>query len=59
MEKFDFDKFMQDIVIREDASREIVRRHQEGQDEHPMRRLNRLYTEKWSNRIVWRRSEQG
>ena len=58
MEKFDFDKFMQDIVIREEDTRENIRRHQEGQDEHPMRRLNRLYMEKWSNRVVWRRNGQ-
>jgi hypothetical protein len=55
MEKFDFDKFIQDIVSREETIKENVRNHQEGQDEHPVRILNRLYREKWSNRIVWRR----
>lgn len=52
-ENFGFDKFIEDICNREDAQREIIREHQEGQDEHPSRVYNRLYRERWQNRIKW------
>ena len=50
---FEFDKFMQDIVSREDKQRNVIKEHQEGQDELPQRIYNRLYRERWQNRITW------
>ncbi len=50
---FEFDKFMRDIVSREDGQRDRIREHQEGQDELPQRVYNRLYRERWQNRIKW------
>lgn len=50
---FEFDKFMQDICEREDAQKNVIKEHQEGQDELPARVYNRLYRERWQNRIKW------
>lgn len=52
-DNFEFDKFMQDIVNRENAQREVIAEHQSGQDELPQREYNRLYRERWQNRIKW------
>ena len=49
----EFDKFMQDIVKREDTQRDLIKEHQEGADELPQRVYNRLYRERWQNRIKW------
>jgi hypothetical protein len=54
-EKFEFDKFMNDIVLREDAQREVINEHQRDADELPQRVYNRLYRERWQNRIKWDR----
>lgn len=50
---FNFDKFMQDIVVREEDQRKVIEEHQEGQDTLPQRVYNRLYREHWQNRIRW------
>ena len=52
-DNFEFDKFMQDIVKREDAQREVIAEHQQGQEDLPQRTYNRLYRERWQNRIKW------
>jgi len=52
-DEFEFDKFMKDIVVREEAQRAIIAEHQEGQEELPQRVYNRLYRERWQNRIKW------
>ena len=52
---FDFDKFMQDIVVREQAQAEIVVDWQRDQDQHPARIYNRLYRELPQNRTRWSR----
>jgi len=49
--EFSFDKFVKDIEIREDKARKKIEEHQKGQDEHPVRKYNRLYRELWQNRI--------
>lgn len=54
-DKFEFDKFMNDIVSREDSQREAINEHQRGADELPQRVYNRLYRERWQNRIKWDR----
>jgi len=56
MEKeFEFDKFMTDIVEKEEGQRKVIAEHQAGQDELPQRIYNRLYRERWQNRIKWER----
>ena len=50
-----FDKFMKDIEKRENQATERAKNHQLDQEERPGRVYNRLYTERWSNRIVYRR----
>ena len=52
---FTFDKFVKDIEKRELTAREKVESHQRGQDDHPARKYNRLYRERWQNRISVRR----
>jgi hypothetical protein len=52
-DNFEFDKFMQDIVKREEEQREVISEHQAGQEELPQRTYNRLYRERWQNRIKW------
>ena len=39
--KFKFDKFIKDIVKREDQSREKIKEYAEGQEELPQREYNR------------------
>ena len=53
--EFEFDKFMTDIVEKEENQRKIIAEHQEGQEELPQRIYNRLYRERWQNRIKWER----
>jgi hypothetical protein len=52
-DKYEFDKFMKDIVAREDAQRDVIKEHQQGQEDLPQRVYNRLYRERWQNRIKW------
>ncbi len=52
---FDFDKFMQDIVVREQTQAERVVDWQRDQDQHPSRIYNRLYRELPQNRTRWNR----
>ena len=52
--EFKFDKFMDDIVKREDAAREHTKEYAEGHAELPQREYNRLYRERPQNRIVYR-----
>lgn len=54
--EFEFDKFMTDIVEREESQKKVIAEHQEGQDDHPQRIYNRLYRERWQNRIKWERN---
>jgi len=48
---FSFDKFINDICKREEDGRDRVKRHQEGQEELPQRRYNKLYRELWQNSV--------
>jgi hypothetical protein len=52
---FDFDKFMQDIVEREQHQAERVIDWQRDQDTHPSRIYNKLYRELPQNRTHWSR----
>jgi|TARA_R110000824_G_scaffold59989_1_gene160695 hypothetical protein len=47
--KFAFDKFVKDIVKKEDAGRKRVKDHIAGQAELPLRIHNKLHREHWQN----------
>tara|TARA_B100000214_G_scaffold375241_1_gene360764 strand:- start:246 stop:428 length:183 start_codon:yes stop_codon:yes gene_type:complete len=53
--EFQFEKFIVDIQQKEEAAREKVENHQKGQEDHPARKYNKLYRERWQNRIKFRR----
>jgi len=50
---FDFNKFIDDIVIREETQKDRVTDWQKDQDTHPSRIYNKLYRELPQNRIKW------
>jgi len=52
---FKFDKFIKDICRREDLGRKRIEEHQDGQEELPQRKYNRLYREHWQNSTKYRR----
>ncbi len=56
-EQLTFDKFMDDIVQREDAVRESVREYAESHEDLPQRRYNKLYRERPQNRVVYKRKK--
>lgn len=53
--EFQFDKFMEDIVTREESQKEKMREYVEGHKELPQREYNRLYRERPQNRVIWRK----
>jgi IS4 transposase len=53
--EFSFDKFVKDIEKRENQIREKIENHQSNQESHPGRKYNKLYRERWQNRIRFRR----
>jgi hypothetical protein len=52
-QEFDFSKFMEDIVEREEHQAERVVEWQRDQDQHPARIYNKLYRELPQNRTKW------
>ena len=48
---FTFDKFVDDIVKREDEKRQKIKEYVEEHADSPQRRYNRLYRERWQNRV--------
>ena len=46
-----FEKFMKDICKREESARDRAHDLHETGEELPQRKYNRLYREKWQNRI--------
>lgn len=52
-ESYVFDKFIKDIVRREDEAREKQKKYAEEHADTPQRRYNELYRERWQNRIKW------
>jgi len=48
---FTFDKFVEDIVRREDEKRQKIKEYVDDHADSPQRRYNRLYRERWQNRI--------
>tara|TARA_R100001082_G_C4234696_1_gene104743 strand:- start:116 stop:310 length:195 start_codon:yes stop_codon:yes gene_type:complete len=57
--KFKFDKFIKDIVKREETGAERLEEYLTDNDETPQRRYNRLYRERWQNRIKFKREVPG
>jgi len=51
MQEFEFEKFMQDIVRREEAAREHIKEYAENHADTPARRMNVKYREHAHNRI--------
>jgi hypothetical protein len=51
MQEFEFDKFMNDIVRREDEAREKIKEYAENHADSPARKYNEKYREKTYNRI--------
>lgn len=51
-----FEKFIEDICRREDAAKSRAKTLSESdkEEDHPQRKINRLYRERWQNRIRWR-----
>ncbi len=54
MSNFNFDKFMNDIVNREKKSADKKKQYVKDHKDHPMRKIKKLYQEKWQNRIRFR-----
>ena len=48
-----FDKFTKDIVKREDAAVNRSKNMSEQTSNSPQREYNKLYRERWQNRITW------
>ena len=57
--KFKFDKFIKDIVKRENESADRLDEFLTDYDETPQRKYNRLYREHWQNRIKFKREVSG
>ena len=53
MKHFKFDKFIKDIVKREDEKREQLKVYAENHEDLPQRKYNKLYRELPQNKIVY------
>lgn len=51
MQEFEFDKFMKDIVRREEEQRQKIKEYAENHSDSPARRYNEKYREHTHNRI--------
>lgn len=58
MADFEFDKFMEDIVRREDAAREHIKEYAEQHGDSPARKYNEKYREKTHNRIRYNQDSE-
>ena len=53
--QFTFDKFMKDIIERDETRRKQHHEDIRPETENTRRRLDVLYRERWQNRIRWGR----
>jgi len=53
MSEYSFDKFVEDIVRREEEERQRLKEYAEEHADTPQRRYNDLYRERWQNRIKY------
>jgi len=51
MSEYSFDKFVEDIVRREEVQRRQLEETPEEYTPTPNRRYNELYKERWQNRV--------
>ena len=58
MQDFEFDKFIDDIVQREEASRDKIKQYVDDHADSPARRYNEKYREKTHNRIRYGAEEE-
>jgi hypothetical protein len=56
-DEFEFDKFMEDIVRREEAAREKIKEYAENHADSPARRYNAKYREHAHNRIKYNQEQ--
>ena len=55
-EKNHFEKFMEDFEKRDAEKRGRLKKYTQDHSESPQRKYNKLYREKWQNRIIYRKS---
>ena len=48
-----FEKFMNDILKREKNHHMNAKHYADNHNDTPQRKYNKLYRERWQNRIVW------
>ena len=53
-EENQFDNFMEDLLQKEEVWRERQRPLPNEPKESPQRKYQRLYSEHWQNRIIWK-----
>jgi hypothetical protein len=53
MSNHTFDKFIEDIVRREEEQRKKQEEYAKEHADTPQRRYNELYRERWQNRVRW------
>jgi hypothetical protein len=56
-DEYQFDKFMEDIVRREEAAREKIKEYAENHADSPARRYNAKYREHAHNRIKYNQEQ--
>ena len=53
MADFDFEKFVKDIENRKNKRQDEIKEYVENHGDSPQRKYNKLYRERWQNRIKW------
>ena len=56
--KFTFDKFINDMRQREENAKNIEKKRIESEKNHPQRKYNKLYTERWQNSVRFKRKSK-
>ena len=56
--KFTFDKFINDIHQRKENAKSIEKKRLESEKDHPIRKYNKLYRERWQNSVRFKRREK-
>ena len=54
--KFEFDKFVDSFQEKDIEKRERQKTYVDEHADFPNRQYNKLYRERWQNRIKWRRN---
>jgi len=56
-ESSQFDKFIEDTLKREQAAKDKHKEWVESHEENPQLEYNKLYRERWQNRIKWKNND--